>query len=105
LGGFDRVDLVHHREGSACLCQVLRVNPAADGDNVDRLRLALAREGYEVTRSYKPLRMSCSALTKGPPTSVLDSQWKNLLELPTEPSLRLGDLTRICDTVRKELAS
>lgn len=104
LGQVDRIRLFPHREGSACLSQVIAILPVVpDGTAAERLREALLLAGYEVTRSYRPLH-----LTRGEPggrsvAPIAEGLWMSLLELPCEPSVPLDEVARICACIRRAL--
>lgn len=104
LSGEERIRLFRHREGSACLSQVVGVIPGIPGGAAaERLRDALLAAGYEVTRSYKPLHLVGGGPGVGPPTPFVEGLWMNLLELPCEPSVPLREVTRICGLIRRVL--
>jgi dTDP-4-amino-4,6-dideoxygalactose transaminase len=58
LGSDERLRLIPHRPGSACLSQVVRVFSRRCGDDASaRLVEALHRAGYEVQGSYVPIHL------------------------------------------------
>ncbi len=103
LGGDERLQLIAHRPGSACLTQVVRFLPKrSDGDPAARAIEALARSGYEVLGSYVPMHLlpgyELYARGRLPHTEQV---WADLIELPCEPDVSLEDLERITDIVKR----
>jgi dTDP-4-amino-4,6-dideoxygalactose transaminase len=97
LGGDDRLQLIAHRTGSACLSQVVRVLPRGRGrDWASDIVAALGGVGYEIQGSYVPIH-----LLDGFRGCVWDRLpnaervWADLIELPCEPSVDLDDVERI----------
>lgn len=97
LGNDERLALIPHRSGSACLTQVVRVlSKSRTRDRASDAVKALAAAGYEIQGSYVPIHLLASF-----PQCVWDRLpyservWSNLIELPCEPSVDLDDLERI----------
>jgi perosamine synthetase len=105
LGGEDRLELITHRPGSACLTQVARVLPKSRGqDSAADLIEALGAAGYEVQGSYVPIHLlgnfnECvwDRLPR------VERVWAELIELPCGPNLRLDHVTRVAATVKAAL--
>jgi dTDP-4-amino-4,6-dideoxygalactose transaminase len=105
LGGDERLQLIAHRSGSACLTQVVRVLPRRRGkDLATRVLAALRQSGYEVQGSYVPIH-----LLPGYEQCVRDRLsnaekiWPDLIELPCEPTVGLDRAQRIAEIVRGSL--
>jgi dTDP-4-amino-4,6-dideoxygalactose transaminase len=105
LGGDERLQLIAHRSGSACLTQVVRVLPRRGDDEVAAGVIeALASAGYEVQGSYVPIH-----LLPGYEQCVWDRLsnaeriWADLIELPCEPTVSLNHVKRIVEIVRGSL--
>jgi dTDP-4-amino-4,6-dideoxygalactose transaminase len=107
LGSEERLRLVPHRPGSACLTQVIRVLPACRGDDLSaRLIEALHRGGYEVQGSYVPIHL----LPYYEPCiherlQQAERIWGNLVELPCEPEVSFAHVERIAAIVKQALSS
>jgi dTDP-4-amino-4,6-dideoxygalactose transaminase len=102
LAGEPALTLVLHRPGSACLTQVVMVDPAnAGGAAAARVVGALREKGYEVDTSYTPLHLrgESGARAHGP-LARTDAVWQSLVELPCEPSVSMAEIDRIAATVR-----
>jgi perosamine synthetase len=95
-----RLQLVPHHDGSACLTQVVRL-PAGE-TRAARSIDALRRAGYEVDRSYTPLHLQPQYAAFGPRRSLPNAErvWREVVELPCEPSVKLADIERIARIVR-----
>ena len=99
----ERVELIPHRRGSACLTQVLRIPPRRSGDDpstklVDRLGAA----GYEVQGSYVPIHLLNDYqqwVTKLLPYA--ERVWDQLIELPCEPEVSFVHVERIAGIVKQ----
>ena len=97
LGNDERLALIPHRSGSACLTQVVRVlSKSRARDRASDAVKALAAAGYEIQGSYVPVHLLGSF-----PQCVWDRLpyservWSDLIELPCEPSVDFDDLERI----------
>jgi perosamine synthetase len=101
LAGVPALALVPHRPGSACLTQVVMVDPSRRGGAAARVVTALRERGYEVNTSYTPLHLGggTRAWSHGPLTRT-DAVWHSLVELPCEPSVSMAEIDRISATVR-----
>jgi dTDP-4-amino-4,6-dideoxygalactose transaminase len=103
LGKEERVELIPHRSGSACLTQVVRVLPRRRGDDpAARLIQALGGAGYEVQGSYVPIHL-LSPYEKflRAPLPYAERVWADLVELPCEPGVSLDDVERIAAIVKQ----
>ena len=105
LGADERLRLVPHRPGSACLSQVVRVMPGRrDEDLAAQLIKALHGAGYEVQGSYVPIH-----LLPGYEEWVrhrlshAERVWSHLIELPCEPEVSLAHVERIASIVKQTL--
>jgi len=105
LGGDERLQLLAHRSGSACLTQVVRVLPRRrDEDVAARVIEALASAGYEVQGSYVPIH-----LLPGYEQCVWDRLsnaeriWADLIELPCDPTVGFNHVKRIAEIIKDVL--
>jgi dTDP-4-amino-4,6-dideoxygalactose transaminase len=105
LGGDQRLQLIAHRRGSACLTQVARVLRRRRGEDVaTNVIAALAQAGYEIQGSYVPIH-----LLPGYEQCVWDRLshaekiWADLIELPCEPTVGLEDVERIAEIIKTAL--
>jgi dTDP-4-amino-4,6-dideoxygalactose transaminase len=103
LGDFPAVELIAHRPGSACLTQVIRVARAGHKDDpAPHLIGALAGAGFEAQGSYVPIHhlaeLPHCVWDRLPKTERV---WADLIELPCEPSVSLGDVERIAAIVKQ----
>jgi dTDP-4-amino-4,6-dideoxygalactose transaminase len=105
LGQDERVQLIPHRQGSACLTQVVRVlRYSRATDFAARIIANLARAGYEIQGSYVPIHLlpvSECCLWDCLPMS--EKIWSYLVELPCEPTVELDDTRRIAAIVADSL--
>jgi dTDP-4-amino-4,6-dideoxygalactose transaminase len=102
LAGAPALALVPHRPGSACLTQIVMVDPSKTGGAAAaRVIGALRKNGYEVDASYTPLHLrgETSMRAHGPLVRT-DAVWQSLVELPCEPSVSMAEVDRIAATVR-----
>jgi dTDP-4-amino-4,6-dideoxygalactose transaminase len=105
LLGNERLVLVPHPAGSACLTQVIRVLPKFMGhDPASNLIASLRGAGFEVQGSYIPIHL----LTPYEQLAVrsfphADKIWRNLVELPCEPDVSLEHVERIASIVKKTI--
>ena len=107
LGTEERLALIPHRPGSACLTQVVRVLPTnRNRDLASALVEALGAVGYEIQGSYVPIHLVGSF-----PGCVWDRVsyservWSDLIELPCDPGVSLEDVGRIAAIVRRVVAA
>jgi dTDP-4-amino-4,6-dideoxygalactose transaminase len=106
LGGDDRLQLIAHRTGSACLTQVIRL-PARkrELDLASQVIDALGATGYEVQGSYVPLHLLGKfAACVWDRLPYAERIWSDLIELPCEPSVDFDDIERIAAVVRRVVA-
>ncbi|HWP60025.1 MAG TPA: DegT/DnrJ/EryC1/StrS family aminotransferase [Candidatus Acidoferrales bacterium] len=103
LGTTEGLELVPHRDGSACLAQVVRILPKRAGeDRAARAIGALRKAGYEVQGSYVPIHLI--ARYAGLARRALpyaETVWPDLIELPCEPDVSLDDVERIAAIVKQ----
>lgn len=107
LGDDERLELIPHRSGSACLTQVIRILPKRRGnDPAARLIETLNRAGYEVQGSYVPIHL-LSPYEKflRAPLPYAERVWSDLVELPCEPDVSLDDVERVAAIVKQVLNS
>jgi perosamine synthetase len=104
LSGTQRLELIGHRNGSACLTQVVRVLPDPNDDLAARVIAELGKEGYKVHGSYVPIHLlpryeQCvwDRLSRA------ERVWPDLIELPCEPSVGLDHVQRIAGIVKDSL--
>jgi dTDP-4-amino-4,6-dideoxygalactose transaminase len=105
LGGTERLELIGHRNGSACLTQVVRVLPRRRGDDLAARVIAdLCREGYDVQGSYVPIHLlPAYERCVWDRLSHAERVWSDLIELPCEPSVGLDHVQRIAEIVKDSL--
>ena len=103
LGAEDRLELIPHRPGSACLNLVVRVSPGGHGrDLAAALIAALDKSGYEIQGSYMPIHLlGCFDRCVWDHLPNADRVWRDLIELPCDPGVRLEDVERISTVVKK----
>jgi len=107
LLGNERLILVPHRAGSACLTQVIRIMPKYPGhDPASDLIASLRGAGFEVQGSYIPIHLHAPyqqlALRSFPRAEKI---WMNLIELPCEPDVSLEHVERIASIVKQTIRS
>jgi dTDP-4-amino-4,6-dideoxygalactose transaminase len=103
LGGDERLQLIAHRSGSACLTQVVQLLPRRRADDsATRAIKALGKQGYEVQGSYVPIHLlpAYERFTRQPLTHA-ERVWANLIELPCEPDVSLDHVERIAQILKK----
>jgi dTDP-4-amino-4,6-dideoxygalactose transaminase len=103
----ERLILVPHRAGSACLTQVIRVLPKFIGhDPASDLIASLRGAGFEVQGSYIPIHLLAPyqqlAVRSLPHAEKI---WMNLIELPCEPDVSLEHVERIASIVKQTIRS
>ena len=105
LGAEERLALIPHRAGSACLSQVVRILPSRRGADVAaHLIDVLASAGYEVQGSYVPIHL-LSHYERWARSSLpyAERVWSDLIELPCEPSVALDHVEGIANIVKEVL--
>ena len=105
LLGNEPLVLVSHREGSACLTQVVRVLPKLSGhDLAADLIASLRGAGFEVQGSYIPIHLLAPyqhlAARSFPRAEKI---WTDLVELPCEPGVSLEQVEQIVSIVKQTL--
>ena len=106
LGNEERLELISHRPGSACLTQVVRVLPRRTRDDpAVRVIDALRADGYEIQGSYVPIHLlpAYERWSRGPLPNA-ESAWGDLVELPCEPDISPDHIERIAVIVRRAIA-
>ncbi|HXG50673.1 MAG TPA: DegT/DnrJ/EryC1/StrS family aminotransferase [candidate division Zixibacteria bacterium] len=105
LGKHERVQLIPHRGGSACLTQVVRVAPRGrDRDPAARLVEVLNHAGFEVQGSYVPIHLIDSHAHRGRGgLARAEKVWADLIELPCEPDVGLEEVERIASIIQRSL--
>ena len=107
LLGNERLILVPHGEGSACLTQVIGVLPRFRGhDPASDLLASLRSAGFEIQGSYIPIHLLSSyqqlAVRSFPHAEKI---WTNLVELPCEPDVSLEHVQQIAWLVKQTIGS
>jgi dTDP-4-amino-4,6-dideoxygalactose transaminase len=107
LIGDERLILVPHRAGSACLTQVIRILPKfIEHDPASDLIASLRGAGFEVQGSYIPIHLLAPyqqlAVRSFPHAEKI---WTNLVELPCEPDVSLEHVERIASIVKQTIRS
>ena len=105
LEGGERVQLIAHRNESACLTQVVRVLPRRRNDDpAPRVIEALAGAGYEIQGSYVPIHLLPGyERCRWGRLSYAEKVWGDLIELPCEPQVRLTHVERIAAIIKRSL--
>lgn len=107
LGQEERLALISHRAGSACLTQVLQVLPRQRGRDLStKLIEVLGNEGYEVQGSYLPIHLLAdyqNFVRESLPTT--ERIWADLIELPCEPTVSFDHVERIAVIVKQVINS
>lgn len=105
LGSDERLRLIPHRPGSACLSQVVRVLPGRRGDDLSaHLVQKLHSSGYEIQGSYVPIHLLPhyqSWARQSLPHA--ERVWSDLIELPCEPEVSFAHVERIASIVKETL--
>lgn len=105
LGSDQRLRLIPHRPGSACLTQVVRVLPGRlEEDLSAHLVEVLHYAGYEVQGSYVPIHLLPhyqSWARQSLPHA--ERVWSDLIELPCEPEVSFAHVERIAYIVKQSL--
>ncbi len=107
LLGNERLLLMPHNEGSACLTQVIGVLPRSMGhEPASALIASLRSAGFEIQGSYIPIHLLSSyqqlAMRSFPHAEKV---WTNLIELPCEPDVSLEHVERIAWLVKQTIGS
>lgn len=99
----ERLRLMPHRPGSACLAQVVRIVPKNhDDDPATRVIETLRAAGYEVQGSYVPIHL-LPPYERWTKRSLPNAEkiWGHLVELPCEPTVAVDDIERIAAIVKR----
>jgi dTDP-4-amino-4,6-dideoxygalactose transaminase len=105
LGGEERLRLIPHRDGSACLTQVVRIPPLRRSQDTAALLVEkLCKTGYEVQGSYVPIHLLPGhERCKWSRLPHAEKVWADLLELPCEPEVKLDDVERMAQIIKQLL--
>ncbi len=105
LGTEERLTLISHQRGSACLTQVVRVLPKRRGeDSASEVVDVLNGAGYEVRGSYVPIHLlSGYQQFVRAPLPYAERVWADLIELPCEPSVSFAHIERIAAAIKRVL--
>jgi perosamine synthetase len=105
LGADERLKLVPHQPGSACLSQVVRVLPGRCGDDLSaHLVEALHSAGYELQGSYVPIHLLPYYQTWARQhLPHAERVWSDLIELPCEPEVSFTHVERIASIIKQVL--
>ena len=103
----ERLRLIAHQPGSACLSQVVRVLPGPRGNDLSaHLVEALHSAGYEVQGSYVPIHLlACYRGWARQRLPYAERVWSDLIELPCEPEVSLTHVERIARIIRQVLGN
>jgi dTDP-4-amino-4,6-dideoxygalactose transaminase len=107
LGSDNRLELIAHQPGSACLSQIIHILPGhRRSDLAAHLVEALRSAGYEVQGSYVPIHLvDCYQTWARQRLPYAERVWSDLIELPCEPEVSLAEIERIAGIVRRILRS
>jgi dTDP-4-amino-4,6-dideoxygalactose transaminase len=107
LGSDERLRLIAHQPGSACLSQVVRVLPGRCGNDLSaHLVEALHSAGYEVQGSYVPIHLvDCYQTWARQRLPYAERVWSDLIELPCGPEVSFAHVERIACVVKQALSS
>jgi dTDP-4-amino-4,6-dideoxygalactose transaminase len=103
----NRLALIPHRTGSACLTQVVQVLPRrGDDDLATYLIETLGRAGYEVQGSYVPIHLIpyYQQWARGGLPHA-ERVWADSIELPCEPEVSFDDVERIAAIIKQVVNS
>ncbi len=105
LGADERLRLIPHQPGSACLSQVVRVLPGRCGDALSaHLVEALHSAGYELQGSYVPIHLLPYYQTWARQhLPHAERVWSDLIELPCEPEVSFTHVERIASIIKQVL--
>lgn len=107
LGTEERLEMIPHRSGSACLTQVVRVLPKPRGADLPaHLIKVLGSAGYEIQGSYMPIHL-LSPYERWTRERLPRAErvWADLIELPCEPDVSFDHVERIASIVKRVLNS
>jgi dTDP-4-amino-4,6-dideoxygalactose transaminase len=107
LGAEERLALIAHHSGSACLTQVMRILPTRYGDDLAAQVVdALNDAGFEVQGSYIPIHLLPGYETLAQRRlRHAERVWAELVELPCEPQVSLNQVERIAAIVKRIVKS
>jgi dTDP-4-amino-4,6-dideoxygalactose transaminase len=102
FGAEERLTLIPHRSGSACLTQVIRVLPKRRGEDLaSEIIEVLGSAGYEIQGSYVPIHLlSGYQQLVCRPLPHAERVWAELIELPCEPDVSFENVERIAAIVK-----
>jgi dTDP-4-amino-4,6-dideoxygalactose transaminase len=101
------MSLVPHSAGSACLTQVVKIDPDRNhGERAGAMIERLRDQGYEVKGSYIPLHCFPEYREFAPKCpAYADRVWPHLIELPCEPDAPLPEIARLAQLIHSALAA
>jgi dTDP-4-amino-4,6-dideoxygalactose transaminase len=103
----ERLELIPHEKGSACLTQVVRILPKRCGADLSvHLIQTLGSAGYEIQGSYVPIHLlsGYEQWVRKPPGNA-ERVWSDLIELPCEPDVSFDDVEQIASIVKQVVNS
>jgi len=107
LGTEERLTLIPHRGGSACLTQVVRVLPKRRGEDLaSEIIEVLGSAGYEIQGSYVPIHLlsGYQQLVRRPLPHA-ERVWADLIELPCEPDVSFAHVERTAAIIKQAVKS
>jgi dTDP-4-amino-4,6-dideoxygalactose transaminase len=105
-GVTERLELIPHRAGSACLAQVARIRSRPRGrDLAAKVVAKLRTAGYDVGGSYLPLhRLPTASLCLWDGLSRTERVWPDLVELPCDPTVSFAAVERIASIAKASIS-
>jgi dTDP-4-amino-4,6-dideoxygalactose transaminase len=105
LGSDERLELITHQPGSACLSQVVRIFPRNRQDLAARVVDTLGNAGYEIQGSYIPIHLLAPfrQFTRRR-LNYAENVWPDLVELPCEPHVSLDHVERIAAILKSNIS-
>jgi perosamine synthetase len=98
------ITVIAHGAGSACLTQVVKIEPQGDAERADTILERLRSTGYEIQGSYIPLHCMPAYRKYAPRVPIFADQiWPHVIELPCEPDVPLPEVERIAQLIRSSL--
>lgn len=96
LANAEKVRLIDHAEGSACLTQPIEITGEGTKERIVRITTGLRRNGYEINRSYTPLHLTPEFAQFGAcGLPYTDHVWERVIELPCEPTVSRAHMGHI----------
>jgi dTDP-4-amino-4,6-dideoxygalactose transaminase len=103
----ERLQLISHQSGSACLSQVIRILPQNEREDLAaRVIEVFGTAGYEIQGSYIPIHL----LTPFREFArrrlrYVEAVWPDLIELPCDPDVNLTEIERIAAILKQVISS